>query len=199
MDVARQRHCRGSPRVGHAFPARLQLEVVHVTHGNRLLTRNVIECVMRKNKMAWIRMVSVFALLLGALPGSVFASLVANPDCSMPCCVGVPAHQPTVKACASGCDTSSSQQSKPASQFEASASNCNCEIGSAPTQPQPVVATVPSAESASDPVWAVMALGTSFRFVTSALCLNPGILEADSGPPTSRPNYATFGRAPPVP
>jgi hypothetical protein len=165
----------------------------------------VIITVMRRQK-AWINMVAMLALLIGAIPGSVFASLFSATNCEMPCCVGKPVHQPNDEMCAKGCDDSpsghhsksESRHTEHASVVKRSDSGCECSLSSAPPPSQPVVAvTVPNGFG-SHTVDAVLTTGFVVRPVICELRSNPGIFGSDSGPPVSRPKYASLGRAPPV-
>lgn len=144
-------------------------------------------------------MVAMLALLLGAIPGSVFASLFAPAECEMPCCAGKPSHQPNDSLCQTGCATDAAHQKSSATVSESKESGCDCSIGSAPEQPRPDVAVAPSSGN------------NSTQQIDADLAPQPIVVQfvpsvereifrfgSDSGPPTSGPNYVSLGRAPPV-
>lgn len=81
--------------------------------------------VMRK-QWTWIYMVAMLALSVGAIPGSVFASLRATTDCEMPCCVGEPTREPNDEVCAKGCSAEAAHSSNHALTAESTKSGCNC-------------------------------------------------------------------------
>lgn len=141
-------------------------------------------------------MAAVLALLLGAIPGSVLASLSAQSKCEMPCCVGKPAHQPTDNLCKKGCATAHEPSSATVS--ESKGSGCDCSIRSAPEQPRPAVAAAPLSGQHVQPVDADLAPQVVTVPVAIEAASESLTFASDSGPPTSRPNYVFLGRAPPV-
>lgn len=166
-------------------------------------------------------MVAMLVLLVGALPRSAFASLFTASKCAMPCCVGKPAHLPDDPDCAKECDEVPGHDSarldhdetvhavKAArddpdhrqlsiSAIPSSSEECNCTIRSGPVTPdQPLAALAPSAQNTIN-VDGLIPERAEFRAPSLLEIASPGVYGTDSGPPTSWPNYATFGRAPPV-
>jgi len=143
-------------------------------------------------------MVAMLALLLGAIPGSVFASLFAPAECEMPCCAGKPSHQPNDSLCEVGCATNAAHQKSSSTVSESKGSGCDCSIRSAPEQPRPDVAAASSSGNSVQQIDADLAPDPMVaRFVPK---VEKDILSfgSDSGPPTSGPNYVSLGRAPPV-
>jgi len=167
-------------------------------------------------------MVAMLALLMASLPVSAIASLFSL-TCNLPCCAGKPAHMMDDPDCAKGCDEladhhasqgdghstghhakaehADSDQTKLAvgpSLSKVKDDGCKCTIRSGPPTPeQPLVATT---SSAYHPVAVDATLPENADLSgTNRLDLRtPGILGTDSGPPASRPNYVSLGRAPPV-
>lgn len=153
-----------------------------------------------------IHMVAMLALLMASLPVSAIASLF-NPNCNMPCCAGKPAHMMDDPDCAKECDELAGHHSpqgdshspgQHAKADQVDSEGCKCTIRSAPSTPeQSFVATTSSTYHpvAAD---AILPEGADLSGTNRLYLRTPGILGTDSGPPASRPNYATFGRAPPV-
>lgn len=167
-------------------------------------------------------MVAMLALLMASLPVSAIASLF-SPTCNLPCCAGKPVHMMDDPDCAKGCDELVGHHSpqgddhSPGHHAKADQADsdhvglavgpslskqqdegCKCTIRSGPPTPeQQLVATI---SSAFHPVAADAALPeTTGLFGTNGLDQRtPGILGTDSGPPATRPNYVSLGRAPPV-
>lgn len=189
--------------------------------GNHLPLAGVIIKQMRRRGRV-IHMVAMLALLMASLPLSAIASLF-SPTCSMPCCAGKPTHMVDDPNCANECDelaghhslqgdshsTGHHAKAEPAdsdhiklavgpSLAKVKNEGCKCTIRSGPSTPeQPLVATTssayhPVAADATLPEKAVLS-GTNLLALQT-----PGIFGTDSGPPASRPNYASLGRAPPV-
>lgn len=151
---------------------------------------------MRRQK-TWLCMVSMLALLLGAIPGSVFSSLFAT-SCKMDCCVGKPTHQMVDPVCPKGCEMEKRLPSKSSSSFcEKGPDVCRCSISSAPSTPQPDAAATTCSLLQIPQFVADIPVDAGFVLILSDLESNPGILGSDSGPPLSRPQYVSLGRAPP--
>ncbi len=143
-------------------------------------------------------MVALLALLLGFIPTSAIASLFAA-NCKMACCVGKPAHETADLVCLKGCESAKGQSSKSFSTFkEKEADGCKCSIGSAPSSPQPDIAAQASSGLQIQQVVADIPVEQSLAPTFAELESKPGIFGSDSGPPASRPNYVSLGRAPPV-
>lgn len=143
-------------------------------------------------------MVAMLALLLGAIPGSVFASLFAPAECEMPCCVGRPAHQPNASPCQTGCATDAAHQESSSTVSELKGTGCDCAIGSAPEQPRAVVAVAPPSGNSIQQIDADLAPHPVVVPLVGAVEEEILSFGSDSGPPTSGPNYVSLGRAPPV-
>lgn len=174
-----------------------------------------------RRKSAWINLVAILALLIGAGPGSAIASLFDR-TCQMACCVGKPAHRQNDATCAKGCDENAehhaaSTQDQPevtghsdavghhhgddpsaiAGQSTGSGEGCKCTIRSAPSSPdQAIAASAPTLQTSVDIDGVLPAVDSLEPVVWMTAA--PGIVGTDSGPPTTRPQYASLGRAPPV-
>ncbi len=143
-------------------------------------------------------MVAMLALLMGFVPTSAVASLFAS-SCKMTCCVGKPTHKMTDPVCLKGCEAEKGHKSKPAASVqERQSEDCKCSISSAPTTPRPDVAAPASSGLQIHQVIADIPAEKQVIVVASEPESEPGIFGTDSGPPTSRPNYVSLGRAPPV-
>lgn len=167
-------------------------------------------------------MVAMLALLMASLPVSAIASLFSL-TCNLPCCAGKPAHLMDDPNCAKECDEQAGHHSLQGdshttghhaksehadsdhirlavgpSLSKVKEEGCKCTIRSGPSTPeQPLVATTssayhPVATDGTLPEKADLSGVKLLEFQT------PGILGTDSGPPASRPNYVSLGRAPPV-
>lgn len=143
-------------------------------------------------------MVAMLALLLGAIPGSVFASLFAPSKCEMPCCVGKPSHQPSDNLCQKGCASDAAHQKSSSTISESNGAGCDCSIRSAPEQPRPDVAVAPSSGISIQQIDADLAPQPIVVQFVAAVEKERFSFGSDSGPPTSGPNYVSLGRAPPV-
>jgi hypothetical protein len=145
-----------------------------------------------------INVVAMLALLAGSIPTSAIASLFVG-SCQMECCVEKPAHQMADPVCMQGCDSAKSAHSIPASELRSKeAAGCKCSFGSAPTTPQPDIAATVSTSSPLQHVVADLPPEICVEPTIAKPKSKPGVFGTDSGPPTSRPNCASFGRAPPV-
>lgn len=153
---------------------------------------------MRTHK-AWVHMVSMFVLLMGFVPTSAIASLFTS-SCKMTCCVGKPTHKMADPVCLKGCEAEKGHSSKSASSIiEKEDDGCKCSIGSAPSPPHPDIAAPTNSGLQIQPVVADIPLKQSLAPIFAEPESDPGIFGTDSGPPASRPNYVSLGRAPPVP
>ena len=152
---------------------------------------------MRRQSIV-IHMVAMLALLAGFVPTSAIASLFA-PSCKMTCCVGKPTHKTAEPVCLKGCEAEKAHKSKSAASFqERQSDDCKCSISSAPTTPRPDVAAAAAPGLQIHQVIADIPAEKQVIVVASEPESEPGIFGTDSGPPTSRPNYVSLGRAPPV-
>lgn len=153
--------------------------------------------VMRTHQ-AWVHMVSMLALLLGFMPTSVIASLSIT-SCKMACCVGKPVHKMADPVCLEGCEAAKGHSSKSASSvIKKEDDGCKCSIGSAPSPPQPDIATLTNSGHQIQQVVADIPLERSLAPTFAEPESERGVIGTDSGPPASRPNYVSLGRAPPV-
>lgn len=156
-------------------------------------------------------MLALFAFVLAQVPASVLASLCSPVKCEMPCCQGkdarVPAHhehsEESVNSAKGHCDSKEMahpcQDEKQGNSISSKSSDgCGCVIKSGTTPELPVVALASSPSPSLDSVDAV--LPATPAVITPVLFkdVQPGIVGADSGPPTSRPYCVWQGRAPPV-
>lgn len=143
-------------------------------------------------------MVAMLALLMGFVPTGAIASLFAS-SCKMTCCVGKPAHKMADPVCLKGCEAEKGHKPKPAASVqERQSDDCKCSISSAPTTPQPDVAAAVASGLQIHQVIADIPAEKKAVVVSSEQESQPGIFGTDSGPPASRPNYVSLGRAPPV-
>ena len=152
-------------------------------------------------RATWLYIVALFALLVGSLPTSALASIFSTDKCDMACCVGKPAHEATAKSedCSKACGKDKGAPSAPTSSLNAKQDDaCKCSVRSAPSMPEPtaVAVTAPGFTYHSvvaDLPPAPLTVSAPIDRLTKA-----GFYGADSGPPVSRPNYVSLGRAPPV-
>jgi hypothetical protein len=173
----------------------------------------VIICEMRRLR-TWINMVAMLALLMGIIPGSVFASSSSGGICTLACCVGKPAHHPDDPECLRECDEdqdhhsgdhhdSSVVASQAPSPREVQApaergTDCKCTIRSAPVAPESPVLGASSSSLSTQILDADVQRVATIGDLFSLPVVCAGIYGADPGPPVSRPKYASLGRAPPV-
>lgn len=156
-------------------------------------------------------MLALFAFVLAQVPASVFASLCPPVKCEMPCCQGKQAAQPAHHAHSEEssspsmghCDSKEiahpcADEKPTKSMTSKSADGCGCVIKSGSNPELPTVTLSNSPSPTLSNVDAV--LPATPTVVTTVLFkdVQPGIVGADSGPPTSRPYCVWQGRAPPV-
>jgi len=159
--------------------------------------RGVIIDVMRRTRSV-IHMVAMLVLLAGFVPTSAIASLF-NTSCKMDCCVGKSTHEAADPVCVKGCETEKGHKSEPTQSIqESQPDDCKCSISSAPNTPQPDIAATAASTFQVSKVIADLPVERKGTIAFSEAESEPGIFGTDSGPPASRPNYASQGRAPPV-
>jgi hypothetical protein len=139
----------------------------------------------------------MLALLMGLVPTSAIASLFAS-SCSMTCCVGKQTHIMADPVCLKVCEAEMGHKSKPAASIQDKQSDdCKCSLSSAPTTPRPDEAA-PAASGLQIHQMVADIPAEKKVVVVASEPESPGIFGTDSGPPASRPNYVSLGRAPPV-
>lgn len=152
-------------------------------------------------RATWLYIVALFALVAGSLPASAIASLFSGSKCDMACCVGKPAHEASAKeaVCSKACGTDMGAPSAPKSSLTAKQDDaCKCAIRSAPSVPTQTAVAAPAPGFTIHNVVADLAPVPLVVVVPIDRATEAGIYGADSGPPVSRPNYVSLGRAPPV-
>lgn len=143
-------------------------------------------------------MVAMLALLMSFVPTSAIASLFTS-SCKMPCCVGKPTHKIADPICLKGCEAEKGHKSQPAASIQdRQTDDCKCSISSTPSTPRPDVAAPAASGLQIHQVIADIPAKKQVIVVASEPEAQPGIFGTDSGPPASRPNYVSLGRAPPV-
>lgn len=162
----------------------------------------MIDVIMRWMRRAtWLYIVALFALVVGSLPASAIASLFSTSKCDMACCVDKQPHEAWAKAevCAESCVNDMGGHSVPKSSLNANKDDaCKCSIGSAPSVPTQTPVAAPAPGLTVHTVIADLAPEPLIIVVPIDRPTEAGIYGADSGPPISRPNYVSLGRAPPV-
>lgn len=164
-----------------------------------------------RGKKAWLNMLALFAFVLAQVPASALASLCQPVKCEMPCCQGKQAAQPahhehseeSASSLMGHCDSKEMAHpcadEKPAKSITSKSSDgCRCEIKSGSNPELPTVALASSPPPASSHVDAVLPSTSVVATTLVFTDVQPGIVGADSGPPTSRPHCVCQGRAPPV-
>ncbi|MCC6350903.1 MAG: hypothetical protein KJZ62_10835 [Fimbriimonadaceae bacterium] len=145
-----------------------------------------------------IHMVAMLVLLAGFVPTSAIASLFIT-SCKMDCCVGERTHEAADPVCVKGCETENGHNSKPAQSIhESQSDDCKCSISSAPSTPQPDTAATAAFSFQVSKDIADLPVEQKGIIALSVQESEAGIFGTDSDPPSSRPNYACLGRAPPV-
>ena len=157
-----------------------------------LFRRIIVEVVVRR-KVAWLKMLALFALVLAQVPMSVLAS-VGRPACKMQCCaVRSEVAPPKSRGC-SEC----AKQAAPKHNWSVHGESCKCELSS-PSQPiDPLVALGSTQQTSLGQLDAVLKSAIIAVSRLNRFCPDPVIFGADSEPPVSRPNCVWQGRAPPV-
>ena len=152
-------------------------------------------------------MLALFAFVLAQVPASVFASLCAPVKCDMPCCQGKQSsHERTEESasssmshCVSKAIAHPCHDKKPAHSISSkSADGCGCVIKSGSNPELPTVTLASGTSPTFGQVDAVLPVTPVVVGIATFKDVQPGIVGADSGPPTSRPYCAWQGRAPPV-
>lgn len=144
---------------------------------------------------AWLHIVAIVALMVGALPVSALAELCQPTSCVKKCCTAKALEPVPAQSCHSG-----NAQSKGANSLGATSEKpggCKCTITSK-TSDQPEK-TLPATLSykVPDVAAAVLTISPEFSVPVKAL-VQPGIFASDSGPPNSVSSLPWLGRAPPV-
>ncbi len=144
-------------------------------------------------KRIGFNMLAIFALLVGAIPGSALAALCRAKPCEMACCTHAPV-SPVAKA--PTCHKAHCQMNAathPAITL-ASVNHCKCALASSPApQTDPILASSVTVPAASIPETLNIASVKPIvhRFV-------PSVYANDSGPPDEIRSRPWIGRAPPI-
>lgn len=155
-------------------------------------------------------MLALFAVIVAQMPVSALAMVSGPADCQMPCCEGkqhakavqeVTTNAPSQSAskeaeCAKRCRA---KQSTETTFTEIKDSDCSCELKSGMPTPEPPVFALTTSSGGSPAKFVIdLVLPVTFDLPVQSNISEPGIFGCDSGPPSSRPHCACFGRAPPV-
>ncbi len=150
-------------------------------------------------RATWLNILALFALVLAQVPASAIAALLSSASCTMPCCQAGRHEMPVSEKVADRDNCGKCPiEAKRATQVRVADLDCKCVIrsGSLPDRTPVAAAFTPTAE-----VFEVVAVIPSEHVHQPTIAdrdRQSGIRGSDSDPFVSRPQYASFGRAPPV-